>query len=138
MSHRLDGWPGVDVQSFGALLFVPGTTRPKYGGEGYEIAADNVAALADGGDPDGSAALASSASTRSTPTGGSGSGPGCGRSVASIGQSFGAGSACPADPAHRSRPARRQAAQRLDGLFAIDEPVEVEATWGIYQRMIAT
>ena len=96
MSHRLDGWPGVDVQSFGALLFVPGTTRPKYGGEGYEIAADNVAALADGGDPDGSAALASSASTRSTPTGGSGSGPGCGRSVASIGQSFGAGSACPA------------------------------------------
>lgn len=27
--------------------------------------------------------------------------------------------------------------QRLEGLFAVDEHVEVEATWGIYQRMIA-
>ncbi len=26
---------------------------------------------------------------------------------------------------------------RLRGLFASDEHVEVEATWGIYQRMIA-
>ncbi len=43
------------MQSLGALLFVPGTKRPKYGGEGYEIAADNVAALTDGGDPDGAA-----------------------------------------------------------------------------------
>ena len=53
--HRLDGWQGVDLQSFGALLFVPGTRRPKHGGEGYEIAAGNLAALADGGDPDGAA-----------------------------------------------------------------------------------
>ena len=28
-------------------------------------------------------------------------------------------------------------AQRLTDLFAADEHVEVEATWGIYQRMIA-
>ena len=28
-------------------------------------------------------------------------------------------------------------AARLTALFAIDEHVEVEATWGIYQRMIA-
>ena len=27
--------------------------------------------------------------------------------------------------------------QRLENLFAVDEHVEVEATWGIYQRMIA-
>ena len=37
----------------------------------------------------------------------------------------------PADPAHRRRPAHRQAdAQRLDALFAGDDHVEVEATWG--------
>ena len=28
-------------------------------------------------------------------------------------------------------------AARLTALFAVDEHVEVEATWGIYQRMIA-
>ena len=28
-------------------------------------------------------------------------------------------------------------AQRLQGLFAVDAHIEVEATWGIYQRMIA-
>src|SRR4029453_9181726 len=27
--------------------------------------------------------------------------------------------------------------QRVEDLFAVDEHVEVEATWGIYQRMIA-
>ena len=42
-----------------------------------------------------------------------------------------------ADPAHRRRPAHRQADDRLHALFAADEHVEVEATWGIYQRMIA-
>ena len=44
----------------------------------------------------------------------------------------------PADPAHRRRPAHRQAdATDSHALFAADEHVEVEATWGIYQRMIA-
>jgi hypothetical protein len=57
-AHNLDHWPGIDIQSFGSLLFLPGTQRPKYGGAGYEIVSDNLDALADGGDPDGSAALA--------------------------------------------------------------------------------
>nr|WP_235506465.1 ISL3 family transposase [Terrabacter sp. Root181] len=47
---------------------------------------------------------------------------------------------CEADPAHRRRPADRPAdqpqADRLAMLFAVEEHVEVEATWGIYQRMI--
>ena len=43
----------------------------------------------------------------------------------------------PTHPAHRRRPAHRQAAAPADGLFAADAHVEVEATWGIYQRMIA-
>ena len=44
----------------------------------------------------------------------------------------------PPDPAHRRRPAHRQADHsRLAALFAADEHVQVEATWGIYQRMIA-
>jgi hypothetical protein len=56
-AHGLRGWPGVDIQSFGSLLFLPGTQRPKYGGAGYKIIFDNVEALADGGDPDGAEAL---------------------------------------------------------------------------------
>ena len=43
----------------------------------------------------------------------------------------------PADPAHRRRPAHRRQQRRLTALFADDAHVEVEATWGIYQRMIA-
>jgi hypothetical protein len=57
-AHNLDGWPGIDVQSFGSLLFLPGTQRPRYGGAGYRVIADNLEALADGGDPDGGVALA--------------------------------------------------------------------------------
>jgi P4 family phage/plasmid primase-like protien len=52
------GWPGIDVLSFGSLVFLPGTQRPKWGGAGYKIVFDNLEALADGGDPDGGAALA--------------------------------------------------------------------------------
>jgi AAA domain len=57
-AHNLTGWPGVDIQSFGSLLFLPGTQRPKYDGAGYKIIFDNLEALADGGDPDGAEALA--------------------------------------------------------------------------------
>ena len=57
-AHNLTGWPGIDIQSFGSLLFLPGTQRPKWGGAGYKIIFDNLEALADGGDPDGAAALA--------------------------------------------------------------------------------
>ena len=56
--HNLNGWPGIDIQSFGSLLFLPGTQRPKYNGAGYKIIFDNLDGLADGGDPDGAAALA--------------------------------------------------------------------------------
>jgi hypothetical protein len=54
----LIGYPGVDVQSFGSNVFLPGTTRPKYHGNGYAVLLDNLEALADGGDPDGAAAFA--------------------------------------------------------------------------------
>jgi hypothetical protein len=56
-SH-LNGWPGIDVLSFGRLVFLVGTQRPKYGGAGYQIVFDNLEALADGGDPDGAEAFA--------------------------------------------------------------------------------
>ncbi|HEX6758784.1 MAG TPA: AAA family ATPase [Propionibacteriaceae bacterium] len=57
-AHNLTGWPGVDIQSFGSLLFLPGTQRPKWSGAEYKIVFDSLEALADGGDPDGGAALA--------------------------------------------------------------------------------
>jgi hypothetical protein len=57
-ASSLDGWPGIDILSFGKLVFLPGTQRPKYGGTGYEIIFDNLDALADGGDPDGAEAFA--------------------------------------------------------------------------------
>ena len=41
----------------------------------------------------------------------------------------------PCTPAPTCSPT--SSSQRLDALFADDEHVEVEATWGIYQRMIA-
>jgi Bifunctional DNA primase/polymerase, N-terminal len=50
---KLPGFPGVDVQSFGANVFLPGTQRPKYGGAGYTVVFDDLDALAEGGDPDG-------------------------------------------------------------------------------------
>jgi hypothetical protein len=45
-THNLDGWPGIDVLSFGKLVFLPGTQRPKYGGAGYRIIFDDLEALA--------------------------------------------------------------------------------------------
>lgn len=57
-THKIAGWPGVDVQSFGANVFLPGTSRPKYDGAGYVIVSEDLAALADGGDPDGAETFA--------------------------------------------------------------------------------
>jgi hypothetical protein len=51
--HSLTGFPGVDVISFRANVFLPGTTRAKYAGRGYTIVMDDLVALADGGDPVG-------------------------------------------------------------------------------------
>jgi P4 family phage/plasmid primase-like protien len=53
----LNGWPGIDILSFGKLVFLPGTQRPKYGGVGYQVIFDDLEALADGGDPDGAEAF---------------------------------------------------------------------------------
>jgi len=55
---NLNGWPGIDVLSFGKLVFLPGTQRPKYNGAGYQVIFDNLEALGDGGDPDGAETLA--------------------------------------------------------------------------------
>jgi hypothetical protein len=44
--------------SFGKLVFLPGTQRPKYGGAGYQVIFEDLDALADGGDPDGAEAFA--------------------------------------------------------------------------------
>jgi putative DNA primase/helicase len=55
---KLNGWPGIDVLSYGKLVFLPGTQRPKYGGRGYKIIFEDLEALADGGDPDGAEAYA--------------------------------------------------------------------------------
>jgi hypothetical protein len=55
---NLNGWPGIDILSFGKLVFLPGTQRPKYNGAGYRIVFDDLEALADGGDPDGAEAFA--------------------------------------------------------------------------------
>ena len=58
-AHDLTGWPGVDIQSSGSLLYLPRYPAPPSGeGAGYKIIFDNLEALADGGDPDGGAALA--------------------------------------------------------------------------------
>jgi hypothetical protein len=54
----LSGWPGIDILSFGKLVFLPGTQRPKYDGVGYRVIFDDLEALADGGDPDGAEAFA--------------------------------------------------------------------------------
>ncbi|MDI9936582.1 bifunctional DNA primase/polymerase [Rhodococcus sp. IEGM 1351] len=64
-----NGWPGVDVISHGANVFLPGTLRHDkgYGGKGYTVVFDNLAALADGGDPDGAEALADWACQFGTP-----------------------------------------------------------------------
>jgi putative DNA primase/helicase len=57
-TSNLDGWPGIDILSYGKLVFLPGTQRPKYGGVGYGVIFDDLEALADGGDPDGAEAFA--------------------------------------------------------------------------------
>ncbi len=54
----LKGYPGVEIVSYGANVFLPGTERPKYGGRGYQIVFNNLAAVADGGDPDGAETFA--------------------------------------------------------------------------------
>jgi len=51
-------WPGVDLQSFGINVYLPGTLRVKWGGKGYRIDTDDLDALAAVGDPDGAQALA--------------------------------------------------------------------------------
>lgn len=60
----LTGLPGVEIISYGANVFLPGTTRPKYAGAPYIINTDNLDALLDGGDPDGAEALAAFVSER--------------------------------------------------------------------------
>jgi hypothetical protein len=50
---KIPGFPGVDIQSFGTNVFLPGTRRGKYNGKGYNVEFDNLTALADGGDPAG-------------------------------------------------------------------------------------
>jgi hypothetical protein len=56
-NNRLPGYPGVDVQSFGCNVYLPGTRRPKWNGLGYEIVFDDLDTLADG-DPQGGEAIA--------------------------------------------------------------------------------
>jgi archaellum biogenesis ATPase FlaH len=56
--HDLTEWPGVDVQSHGANVYLPGTVRAKYPGKRYTVTYDNLPALGDGGDPEGAEALA--------------------------------------------------------------------------------
>jgi hypothetical protein len=41
-TSNLDGWSGIDILSFGKLVFLPGTQRPKYNGAGYTIVFDNL------------------------------------------------------------------------------------------------
>ena len=53
----LRGMPGVELLCHGAMVYLPGTQRPKYGGRGYDIVSDNLLAVADGGDPGGTEAL---------------------------------------------------------------------------------
>jgi hypothetical protein len=53
----LPRYPGVDIQSFGCNVFLPGTQRPKYQGGGYSIVFDDLGGLA-GGDAQGTEALA--------------------------------------------------------------------------------
>ena len=54
----LVGHPGVEILSYGANAFLPGTLRPKYNGAGYVIMSNNLDALVDGGDPASGEALA--------------------------------------------------------------------------------
>jgi replicative DNA helicase len=49
-AYTLDGWPGLEIHSWGACMYLPGTQRPKYDGRGYHIVRDDLAALLDGDD----------------------------------------------------------------------------------------
>ncbi|MFC9788893.1 AAA family ATPase [Rhodococcus sp. NPDC127528] len=65
-AHRVKGLPGVDVQSFGSNVFLPGTRRPKYDGKGYTIVVDDLDRLAKEGDQAGAKAFAEWVSERSS------------------------------------------------------------------------
>ncbi|QNP55843.1 transposase [Tessaracoccus defluvii] len=39
--------------------------------------------------------------------------------------------------AHRSRPAHPRRQARVDALFAVDDHVQLEATYGVYQQLVA-
>jgi putative DNA primase/helicase len=65
----LVGFPGVEVISYAANVFLPGTIRPKYDGIGYTVLSDNLEALADGGDPDGAETFARWVAEHRTTTG---------------------------------------------------------------------
>lgn len=54
----LFGYPGVEILAHGRMVFLPGTTRPKYDGAGYKIISDDLAKLIDGGDPESGENLA--------------------------------------------------------------------------------
>lgn len=54
---KLASWPGVEIQSHGKNVYLPGTLRPKYHGGGYTIVFCDLEALADGGDLDSAEAL---------------------------------------------------------------------------------
>jgi hypothetical protein len=49
-NQKLPGFPGVDIQSHGCNVFLPGTLRPKHGDRGYTIVFDELDQLAAGGD----------------------------------------------------------------------------------------
>ena len=52
-NNRLPGYPGVDIQSFGCNVFLPGTFGWKKGDRGYTIESDDLDALINEGDPEG-------------------------------------------------------------------------------------
>ena len=55
---KLPGFPGVDIQSFGANVYLPGTARPKYDGRGYTVVSDELDQLPLLGEDDDGGALA--------------------------------------------------------------------------------
>jgi hypothetical protein len=54
---KLEGWPGIEVHSYGTCMYLPGTQRPKYAGRGYVIVLDDLGALLDGDDDSAGALL---------------------------------------------------------------------------------
>ena len=57
-NQKLPGFPGLDLQSFGANVFGPGTLRAKYSDAGYEIVFDDLDKLAELDGDGGTGALA--------------------------------------------------------------------------------